>query len=101
MKKTKRKKEISVAAPAFKNREEELVRDTTGVEKLDVLKVSRKMGKTLSHLMIAIGALLFVFSAYSILTSQQFVFPQPLLIGTLGFLGALNIFWGLILLARE
>ena len=38
MPRRKEKKEISVAAPAFKHKEEELLRDTTGVEELDVLK---------------------------------------------------------------
>lgn len=101
MPRRKEKKEISVAAPAFKHKEEELLRDTTGVEELDVLKFSRRLGKSLSGLLIAVGALLFLFSAYSILTSQQLAFPKPLFIAALGFLGAINAFFGLILLAKE
>jgi len=100
-KKKRKRKEIVVAAPALRRREEELLRDTTAVEALDVFKVSAKIGKRLSSLMIAVGALLSLLSVFSILTSAQFLFSNPLFIGALGFLGAINIFCGLILLAKE
>jgi hypothetical protein len=101
-KKKRRKKEpIVVPALALRRREEELLKDTTGVETLDVFKASARIGRRLSSLMIAVGALLSLFSVYSILTSAQFLFSNPLFIGALGFLGAVNIFCGLILLAKE
>jgi hypothetical protein len=90
-----------VAAPALRGREQELLRDTTGVEALDVFKVSAKIGRHLSSLMIAVGALFSLLSMFIIITSAQFLFSNPLFIGALGFLGAINIFCGLILLAKE
>ena len=101
MPKKRKRKEIVVAAPAFRRREEALLKDTTGVEALDVFKASEKIGRRLSGLMIAVGALLSLLSLYGILTSAEFLFSDPLFVGALGFLGAINIFCGLILLAKE
>lgn len=96
----RKKKEIVVEAPA-RNRELELLKDTTGVETLDVFKASEKIGRALSFLMIPAGALLSLLSLYGILISAEFSFSDPLFIGGLGFLGAINLFCGLILLARK
>lgn len=100
MPKKRKRKEIVVDAPALR-RPEELLRDTTEVEALEVFKASVKIGRHLSSLMIVVGALLSLLSVYGILTSAQFLFSNPLFIGVLGFLGAVNIFCGLILLAKE
>jgi len=96
----RKKKEIVVEAPA-RSRELELLKDTTGVETLDVFKASEKIGRALSFLMIPAGALLSLLSLYGILISAEFSFSDPLFVGALGFLGAINIFCGLILLARK
>jgi len=101
MSKKKKRKEVVVASPSFRRRKEELLEDTTGVEALDIFKASEKMGRLLSSLIIAVGALLSLSSLYGILTSAQFLFSDPLIIGALGFLGAINILCGLILLAKE
>jgi len=100
MPRKRKRKEIVVAAPALRPREEGLLKDTTGVEARKVFKVSASVGRRLSILMVAVGALLSLFSVYGILTSAKF-FSNPLFIGALGFLGVINIFCGLILLARE
>jgi len=97
----RKKREIMVEAPAFGSRELELLKDTTGVETLDVFKASEKIGKILSFLMIPAGVLLSMASLFGILTSMKFSFSDPLLGVTLGFVGALNILCGLILLARK
>ena len=97
----KKRKEIVVAPPALRRGEEELLRDTTGVEALDVSKVSMRIGRYLSGLMIIVGASLSLFSVYGIITSTHFLFSKPFFIGALGFVGAINIFCGLILLAKE
>jgi len=89
MPKKRKRKEIVVDAPALR-RPEELLRDTTGVEALEVFKASVKIGRRLSSLMIAVGALLSLLSVYGILTSAQFLFSNPLFIGALGFLGVLH-----------
>ena len=101
MPKKKKRKEIVVAAPGLRHREEELLKDTTEVETRDVFKASAKIGRRLSSLMIVVGALLSLLSVYGILASAQFLSSNPLFIGALGFLGAINIFCGLILLAKE
>jgi len=93
--------EIVVAAPSLRSEKDALLKDTTGVEALDVFKVSGKIGRRLSGLMIVVGALLSLLSVVSILTSVEFTFSNPLFVGALGFLGAVNIFCGLILLAKK
>lgn len=101
MPKKKEREEIVVAPPALRPKEEPLLRDTTGVEALDVSKASMKAGKYLSGLMIVVGALLSLFCLYGILISVNLSFSNPFFISALGFLGATNIFCGLILLAKE
>ncbi len=101
MPKKRKRKEIVVPPPALGGNEEPLLRDTTGVEALDVSKVSMKVGRYLSGLMLIVGALLSVFSVYGIIASVRFLFSNPFLLGALGFLGAVNIFCGLILLTKE
>lgn len=101
MPKKREKKEIVVAAPSGRRRKENRLRDTTGVEAFDVSKISMKVGKYLAPIMIMVGASLSLLSLYSILISVKFLFSDPLFIGALGFLGAVNIFSGLILLAKE
>jgi len=90
-----------VSAPALRHRKEELLKDTTGVEAREVFKVSAKISRRLSSLMIVVGALLSLFSVYGILASAQFLISNPLFIGALGFFGVINIFCGLMLLAKE
>ena len=101
MSKKRKRKKIVVPPPTLGGKEEPLLRDTTGVEALDVSKVSMKIGRYLSGLMMIVGALLSVFSVYGIITSVHFFFSSPFFIGALGVLGAVNIFCGLILLAKE
>lgn len=97
----KKKKELVVEAPAFGNRELELIKNTTDVETLDVFKASEKIGRVLSFLMIPAGAVLSILSLYGLLTQVKFSFSDPLFVVALGFVGAINIFCGLILLARK
>ena len=101
MTKKRKRKENMVSVPSFRRRKEALLEDTTGVEALDVFKASQKVGRLLSSLIIAVGALLSLFSLYGILTSTPFLFSDPLSIGALGFLAVINILCGLILLAKE
>lgn len=97
----KKRKEIVVSPPALKPKEEALLKDTTGVEALDVSKVSMKIGKYLAGIMVVVGASLSLFALYGILISTEFLLSSPFFIGIMGFLGAINIFCGLVLLAKE
>jgi len=101
-KKRKRKNTNEIVVPApFKSEKPALLKDTTGIEALSVFDVSEKIGGRLSGLMITVGALLSLLSGYGILTSIEFTFSNPLFVGAIGFLGALNIFCGLMLLAKK
>jgi len=100
-KKRKKGKDIVVDTNYFRSEKEPFLKDTTGVEALDVFKVSGKIGRPLSGLMIIVGALLSLFSLFGILTSIQFIFSNLLFVGALGFLGAVNIFCGLMLLTKK
>ena len=101
MPKKRKRRDIPVPPPALRPKEQPLLRDTTGVEALDVSKASMKIGKYLSGIMIGIGAALSLFSVYSVVTPADFALSNPFFISALGFLGAINIFCGLILLAKE
>ena len=98
----KRKKEweISVRAPDYIPKREPIFKDTTGTEALDVFKVSETIGRVLSFVMFAVGIFVTVLAAYSILTSVNMLL-NPLFIGVLGLVGALNILCGLLLLSKK
>ena len=96
----KKEEEVEVDAPKV-IKEERLLKDTTGIEAFEVFKKSMKIGKLLSNFMIVIGAVLSIFSLYNLLVTTQFKFNNPILIGVFGLIGAINIFCGLIMLAKE
>ncbi|MBA7470458.1 hypothetical protein ES707_05745 [subsurface metagenome] len=98
----KRKKEweISVSAPDYIPKRAPILKDTTGTEALDVFKVAENVGRVLSFVMVAVGIFVAVLAAYSILTSVN-MFLNPLFVGVLGLVGALNILCGLLLLAKK
>lgn len=98
----KRKKEceISVSPPDYIPKRAPILKDTTGTEALDVFKVAENVGRVLSFVMIAVGIFVAVLAAYSILTSVN-MFLNPLFVGVLGLVGALNILCGLLLLAKK
>jgi hypothetical protein len=100
-KKKKKKKEILVDT-FFLKREEELLKDTTGLERYTVSKISSRIGRYLSWVMTGIGALALFFSLFLLIdTSFSFQGFEVLLSSIVGFLGALNILCGLLLLAKE
>ena len=98
----KRKKEqkIFVHAPDYIPKREPIFKDTTGIEALDVFKVAENVGRVLSFVMFAVGIFIVVLSFYSILTSVN-MFLNSLFIGILGFVGAINILCGLLLLSKK
>jgi len=98
--KRKKEREISVNAPDYIPKREPIFKDTTGTEALDVFKVAETVGRVLSFIMFAVGIFVVVLSAYSILTAVN-MFLNPLFMGVLGLVGALNILCGLLLLAKK
>ncbi len=101
MPKDKEQKEIVVPPPDLRYREKPLTRDTTGVEALDVSKISMRIGRYLSRFMIILGACLSFLSLYSLVTSTSFIVYNPYVLVGLGISAATNIFCGLMLLAKE
>ena len=98
--KRKRERDISVSAPDYIPKRAPILKDTTGTEALDVFKVVENVGRVLSFVMIAVGIFVAILSAYSIITSVN-MFLNPLFVGVLGLVGALNILCGLLLLAKK
>ena len=100
MPKKRKNKEFSVSAPDYIPKRAPVFKDTTGTEALDVFKVAQGVGRILSFAMIALGIFIVVMSGYSITISAN-MFLNPFFVGVLGLVGALNIFCGLILLAKK
>jgi hypothetical protein len=98
--KRKREREISVRAPDYIPKRAPIFKDTTGTEALDVFKVAENAGRVLSFVMVAVGIFVVVLSVYSILTSVN-MFLNPLFVGVLGLVGAINILCGLLLLSKK
>ena len=98
--KRRKEREISVNAPDYIPKREPIFKDTTGTEALDVFKVAENAGRVLSFVMFVVGIFVAILAAYSILTSVN-MFLIPLFVGVLGFVGAINILCGLLLLAKK
>ena len=98
--KRKRGKEISVRAPDYIPKGEPILKDTTGAEAWDLFKATENVGKVFSFAMIIVGIIIIILSGYSILTSSNF-FLNQLFVGVLGFVGAINILCGLLLLSKK
>ncbi|WGM90514.1 MAG: hypothetical protein IAX21_00680 [Candidatus Bathyarchaeota archaeon] len=99
-KKRKKDNEISVRAPDYLPKKTPIFKDTTGTEALDVFKVVKMIGRILSLAMFAVGIFIVCLSAYSIIMSIS-MFLNPMFMIVLGITGALNIFCGLLLLAKK
>jgi hypothetical protein len=98
--KRKKEREISVRAPDYIPKRAPMFKDTTGTEALDVFKVVEIVGRVLSFVMFAAGIFFTVIAAYTILIPSNMLM-NPLFMGVLGLVGALNIFCGLLLLAKK
>jgi hypothetical protein len=98
--KRRKEREISVNAPDYIPKREPIFKDTTGTEALDVFKVAENFGRVLSFAMFAVGIFVVVLSSYSILTAANMLL-NPLFVGVLGLVGAVNILCGLLLLAKK
>jgi hypothetical protein len=95
-----KKKTISVRAPYYIRKKEQILKDTTGTEALGVFKVAENFDRIFSFAVIAVAIFTIILSAYCSLSSINF-FVNPLFIGTIGFVGAINIICGLMLLSKK
>jgi hypothetical protein len=98
--KRKKEREYSVRAPDYIPKKAPIFKDTTGTEALDVFKLAETIGRLLSFVMFAVGILVAVVAVYSLLNSVN-MFLNPMFLGVFGVVGAINIFCGLILLAKK
>jgi hypothetical protein len=98
--KKKKKREISVRAPDYIPKREPILKDTTGTEALGVFKVAKHVYRGFAFAMVVIGIFIIVLSAYSNRASIN-LFLNPLFIGVLGLVGAINILCGLLLLSKK
>jgi len=102
----KKKNEIVVPPPYLTRRDEELLEDTTAAERIRVFEISARIGKYMSGLLILVGALLaFIsISALTFFLDVKLLFtPEWRIIPIifLGFVGTVNVFCGLVMLAKD
>ncbi len=84
--------------------EEDLLKDTTKEERRILCSVVRKTGSKISGLLFVSGILVLIFGAYLLSTVPDPIMSIRLSIiftAALGFIGALNIMAGLLLLLGE
>lgn len=98
--KEKKKKAISVRAPDYIFKREPILKNTTGTEALDVFKAVKKIEKVFSFAVLIAGIFTILLSAYITLSSIN-PYVNTLFIGTLGFIGVINILCGLLLLSKK
>ncbi|MCW4021483.1 MAG: hypothetical protein NWF14_09710 [Candidatus Bathyarchaeota archaeon] len=105
------KKEVKIE-PTFIPylREPEILEDTIEAERQHVLALTRKVGKSLSALMITVGVMLSVLSLQYLMSpvldihglpTLGALFTSEFIIFLAGFLGAINIICGFVLLAQK
>ena len=105
-----------VPPPYPPRRVKELLEDTTTTERIRIFEISARIGRYLSGLLIALGALLafvstqFLFSelqtplsALSFLDVKLLLTPEWRTVSLifLGLIGAVNVLCGLVMLAEE
>jgi hypothetical protein len=98
--KKQKKNKVYVRAPDYIPKRDPVFKDTTGTEALDVFKVTNSISRVLSLAMFVVGIFVMSISAYSILMAGQ-MFLNPFFVGILGLVGTLNVFSGLLLLAKK
>jgi hypothetical protein len=83
---------------------EHLLKDTVDEERRQMRDFVRRLGSKLSGLALTCGFIIFTFSLYILLVPQDPVLTPRLdlvFIGSLGFVGGLNLVCGLLLLLSE
>jgi len=83
--------------------EDSLIKDTTIKEKFHVFEISKRISRYLSGLLFATGAISILMSAQYLLDAKLLFALElkTLLLLTLGFIGAVNLISGLLLLTKE
>ncbi len=97
----KKKNEIVVGPPFLISKWYDSPEVRAIAERLDFFSICGKICKFSAWPITVASLLLFLFIAYGILSPAQFSFPKPLFIGAILSIGIMNIFSGLLLLAKE
>jgi hypothetical protein len=103
-------------SPPSRRRREGLVGDTTRTEKVRVFEISSKIGRRVSYVLLVVGVLLFLLSTQFLLSEvdtplhalglvdvKVLFAPEWSALSALAFcfFGVLNVFCGLLMLAKE
>jgi len=99
----RKKKETEAGYGFLDLSEDSLIKDTTVREKFHVFEISKRISKYLSSLLFATGAISILLSAEYFLSAKLLLAFElkTLFLLTLGFIGAINLVSGLLLLAKE
>jgi len=98
-----KKKETKADYVILDSSEDSLLKDTTVKEKFHVFEISKRISRYLSGLLFATGATSMLLSAEYFLGAKLLLAFElkTLFILALGFIGAVNLVSGLLLLAKE
>lgn len=97
----KKKNEIVVSPPFLMRKWYDSPEVRAIAERLNFFNICGKICKFSAWPITIVSLILFLFIAYGILNLAQFSFPKPLFIGAILSIGIMNIFSGLLLLAKE
>ena len=97
----KKKKEIVVGAPFLLRKWYDSPEVKAIAERLNFFSICGKISKYSAWSITAANLSLFLYTTYCILNPALFSFPKPPLIGAMFSIGVMNIFSGLLLLAKE
>lgn len=102
MRRKKKETEAKADYVILDSQSDNLLKDTTVKEKFQVFKISKRISRYLSSLLFITGAISILLSAEYILGAHALLFELKMLfILTLGFVGAINLISGLLLLSKE
>lgn len=98
--KKKKKKEV-VGATIFARKQYDSPEVGAIVEKINFFSICARISRYVAWPIMGVSLLLFLFTACGILYLAEFSFSKPLLFGAMFSIGTMNIFSGLLLLARD
>lgn len=104
-------KEISVKAPYLPStKEPEIIKDTVEAERIRFLTIAKRVGESMSGLMLTVSALTLFLSLQFLLDpllsipglpSVKSLLTAELILITAGIVGVINIICGFVMLAKE
>lgn len=99
--KTKKKKEIVVTTPMLIRKKHGSLEVGPIAEKTNFFNICTKIRGCVAWPIMVVSLILFLWTTYGILNPAEISLSKPLLFGAMFSIGTMNIFSGLLLLARE